>query len=610
MNTKTTVISQAELDTQFACCDKIAAYWQAKGITPVAFVETYGCQQNEADSEKLRGYLAQCGYAIVQEAEGADVVIMNTCAIREHAEQRVFGNLGALTHTKRRHPEQKIFLCGCMAGETKVSDRIKKSYPHVDGVFSTHHLWQFPEILWNVLSGKKRQFFITDEPGSIAEGIPQVRDSKLKAWVSIMYGCNNFCTYCIVPYVRGRERSRKFEDILKECRELIANGAKDITLLGQNVNSYGKDLPEGKDFADLLAAIAQLPGDFLIRFMTSHPRDASEKLFDTMAKYPKIAKQLHLPFQSGSSRVLKAMNRHYDRETYLQKVLYAKKVMPDLVLTSDVIVGFPGETEEEFEETISLIQQVHYDSLFTFIFSPRPGTPAASMDDPTPKEEKNRRFDKLCAVQNAISEEIHNNYIGKQLRCLVDGRDKDMLTARTEGGRLVRFASDDSLIGTYRNLTITGATTWSLTGEDTIARFVRESGLDIPEYDAYAYGYPEMADEILAALLRGDKRATTGLKCLYELEKEPLPQAGQYSVILDSKGAPHCITRITKIEITPFRDISEEYAFIEGEGDKSLSYWKDAHREVFTRECREDFRMEFSEDMDCVCEYFEVVYQK
>ena len=610
MNTKTTVISQAELDTQFACCDKIAAYWQARGITPVAFVETYGCQQNEADSEKLRGYLAQCGYAIVQEAEGADVVIMNTCAIREHAEQRVFGNLGALTHTKRRHPEQKIFLCGCMAGETKVSDRIKKSYPHVDGVFSTHHLWQFPEILWKVLSGKKRQFFITDEPGSIAEGIPQVRDSKLKAWVSIMYGCNNFCTYCIVPYVRGRERSRKFEDILKECRELIANGVKDITLLGQNVNSYGKDLPEGKDFADLLAAIAQLPGDFLIRFMTSHPRDASEKLFDTMAKYPKIAKQLHLPFQSGSSRVLKAMNRHYDRETYLQKVLYAKKVMPELVLTSDVIVGFPGETEEEFEETISLIQQVHYDSLFTFIFSPRPGTPAASMDDPTPKEEKNRRFDKLCAVQNAISEEIHNNYIGKQLRCLVDGRDKNMLTARTEGGRLVRFVGDDSLIGTYQNLTITGATTWSLTGEDTIARFVRESGLDIPEYDAYAYGYPEMADEILAALLRGDKRATTGLKCLYELEKEPLPQAGQYSVILDSRGAPHCITRITKTEITPFREISEEYAFIEGEGDKSLSYWKDAHREVFTRECREDFRIEFSEDMDCVCEYFEVVYQK
>ncbi len=465
MNTKTTVIAQAQLDAQFAYCDKIAAFWQSAAIVPAAYVETYGCQQNEADSEKLRGYLVQSGYRIVSEAEGADVVIMNTCAIREHAEQRVFGNLGALTHTKRRHPGQKIFLCGCMAGETKVSDRIKKSYPHVDGVFSTHHLWQFPEILWNVLNKKKRQFYITDEPGSIAEGIPQVRDSRLKAWVSIMYGCNNFCTYCIVPYVRGRERSRQPEDILAECRSVIEAGAREITLLGQNVNSYGKDLGGGMDFADLLEAIAQLPGDFRIRFMTSHPRDASTKLFDTMAKYDKIAKQLHLPFQSGSTRVLKAMNRHYDRETYLEKVLYAKSVMPELVLTSDVIVGFPGETEEEFEETLSLIQKVHYDSLFTFIFSPRPGTPAASMEDPTPKEEKNRRFDKLCAVQNAISEEIHNQYIGKKMRCLVDGKDKDLLTARTEGGRLVRFAGCDSLIGTYQTITITGATTWSLTGE-------------------------------------------------------------------------------------------------------------------------------------------------
>ena len=465
MNTKTTVISKEELNKQFTYCDKIAAYWQCENIAPKAYVETYGCQQNEADSEKLRGYLTQCGYAIIGEAEGADVVIMNTCAIREHAEQRVFGNLGALTHTKRRHPRQKIFLCGCMAGETKVSDRVKKSYPYVDGVFSTHHLWQFPEILWNVLNRKKRQFYIEDEPGSIAEGIPQVRDHTLKAWVSIMYGCNNFCTYCIVPYVRGRERSRKMEDILAECKCVIEKGAKEITLLGQNVNSYGKDLSDGVDFADLLAAIAQLPGDFKIRFMTSHPRDASEKLFDTMAKYDKIAKQLHLPFQSGSSRVLKAMNRHYDRETYLKKVNYAKDLMPDLVLTSDVIVGFPGETEEEFEETISLIQQVHYDSLFTFIFSPRPGTPAASMEDNTPKEEKSRRFDRLCNVQNEISVEIHNNYIGRVMNCLVDGTDKDMLTARTEGGRLVRFAGSEDLIGTYQNIRITGATTWSLIGK-------------------------------------------------------------------------------------------------------------------------------------------------
>ena len=464
MKKETTVISEAALLEQMAFCDKINAYWHDRDRTPTAYVETYGCQQNEADSERIRGMLSQSGYAMTDQAEGADVVVMNTCAIREHAEQRVFGNLGALTHTKRRHPGQKIFLCGCMAGQTVVSDRIKKSYPHVDGVFSTHHLWQFPQILHRVLETGKRVFFVEDEAGSIAEGLPVLRSNTLKSWVSIMYGCNNFCTYCIVPYVRGRERSRKAEDILAECKELIAAGCKEITLLGQNVNSYGKDLDEGMDFADLLSAIAQLEGDFLIRFMTSHPRDASEKLFDTMAKYPKIAKQLHLPFQSGSSRVLKAMNLHYDRETYLRKVNYAKSVMPDLVLTSDVIVGFPGETAEEFEETLTLIQQVRYDSLFTFIFSPRIGTPAASMEDPTPKAEKNARFDRLCDLQNSISEQIHNSYIGKTMRCLVDGTDRGHLTARTEGGRLVRFEGSEDLIGTYQNITINGATTWSLTG--------------------------------------------------------------------------------------------------------------------------------------------------
>ena len=465
MSSKTTIISQEALSAQLSCCDKIHAIWHEKGITPKAYVETYGCQQNEADSERIRGVLVQSGYTITDTAEGADVVVMNTCAIREHAEQRVFGNLGALTHTKRRHEGQKIFLCGCMAGQNHVAERIKHSYHHVDGVFSTHHLWQFPEILYKVLTTGKRVFYVEDEAGSICEGLPQHRDDTLKAWVSIMYGCNNFCTYCIVPYVRGRERSRKPEDILAECRELIAGGCKEITLLGQNVNSYGKDLEEKMDFADLLKAIAEIPGEFLIRFMTSHPRDAGKKLFDTMAASPKIAKQLHLPFQSGSSRVLKAMNRHYDREKYLEAVRYAKSVMPELVLTSDVIVGFPGETEEEFKETLTLIEEVRYDALFTFIFSPRQGTPAASMEDPTPKEEKNRRFDRLCALQNSISEQIHQSYVGKTMRCLVDGQDKDLLTARTEGGRLVRFAGDPALIGTYTNLTITGSTTWSLTGQ-------------------------------------------------------------------------------------------------------------------------------------------------
>jgi len=464
MSSNTTVISQEALDRQLSFCDKIHAFWTSQAITPLAYVETYGCQQNEADSEKIRGILSQSGYSITDKPEGADVVVMNTCAIREHAEQRVFGNLGALTHTKRRHPRQKIFLCGCMAGQQHVVERIRKSFPHVSGVFSTHHLWQFPEILHRVLDTGKRCFFTDDEPGSIAEGLPQLRDSGLKAWVSIMYGCNNFCTYCIVPYVRGRERSRKSADILAECRQLIASGIKEITLLGQNVNSYGKDLDENIDFSDLLTQIAAIDGDFLIRFMTSHPRDAGKKLFDTMASSPKIAKQLHLPFQSGSSRILKAMNRHYDREKYLELVSYAKEVMPDLVLTSDVIVGFPGETEDDFQQTLSLIEQVRYDALFTFIFSPRIGTPAASMEDPTTKEEKNRRFDRLCALQNSISEEIHSSYMGKTLRCLVDGTDKDCLTARTEGGRLVRFPGDASIIGSFADITITGSTTWSLTG--------------------------------------------------------------------------------------------------------------------------------------------------
>ena len=465
MEKKTTVISPEALQRQEGFCGRVREYWQAQGITPVAFVETYGCQQNEADSEQIRGMLEHCGYGLTDGPEGADLVIFNTCAIREHAEQRVFGNVGALVHTRRRHPRQKIFLCGCMMGQPAVVERVRKSYPYVDGVFSTHHLWELPQLLLGVLTTGKRVFSVEDSAGAIAEGLPVVRENKLKAWVSVMYGCNNFCSYCIVPYVRGRERSRRPEEILEEVKGLIAAGYKDITLLGQNVNSYGKDLGLGVDFADLMAEIAQLPGDFWLRFMTSHPKDASKKLFDTIAKYPRIAKQFHLPFQSGNDRVLKAMNRHYNREEYLKLAHYGRQIMPELVLTSDVIVGFPGETEEEFEDTISLIEDVRYDALFTFIFSPRAGTPAAKMDDPTPKEEKNRRFDRLCAVQNRISLEIHQGYVGKTVRVLCDGRDKDLLTARTEGGRLVRFAGDDSLIGQFLDVTITGCTTWSLVGE-------------------------------------------------------------------------------------------------------------------------------------------------
>lgn len=376
----------------------------------------------------------------------------------------MFGNVGALVHTKRRHPRQKIFLCGCMMGQPAVSDRIKRSYPHVDGVFSTHHLWEFPSLLLRVLETGKRVFAVEDSAGAIAEGIPVSRVNRLKAWVSVMYGCNNFCSYCIVPYVRGRERSRKPEDILQECLELIGQGYKELTLLGQNVNSYGKDLALDVDFSDLLAQVAQLPGEFRVRFMTSHPKDASRKLFDTIARYPKICKQFHLPFQSGNDRVLKEMNRRYTSAQYLELVDYGRSLMPDLVLTSDVIVGFPGETEEEFEDTIRLIERVRYDALFTFIFSPRDGTPAAKMPDPFPKADKNRRFDRLVAVQNRISEEKHRAYLSKTVRVLTDGRDGNKLTARTDGGRLVRFDGPDELIGQFLDVEITGCTTWSLTG--------------------------------------------------------------------------------------------------------------------------------------------------
>ena len=481
MERKTPLIPVEELRRQDEISDYLKSFWEKQGKTPVAYVETYGCQQNEADSEQIRGILGRCGYGLTDTAEGADLVVINTCAIREHAEQRVFGNVGALVHTKRRHPGQKIFVCGCMMGQPEVAERMRKSYPHVDGVFNPHHLWQLPEQLYRVLIRHKKADFTEKSDGAIAEGLPVVRTNKLKAWVSIMYGCNNFCTYCIVPYVRGRERSRLPEDILAECRALIAQGYKEITLLGQNVNSYGKDLGLGVDFADLRGSIAELDGEFTLRFMTSHPRDASRKLFDTMASHEKIAKQFHLPFQSGSDRVLKAMNRHYDRARYLSLIEYGRKVMPDIVFTSDVIVGFPGETGEEFEETLTLIEQVRFDALFTFIFSPRPGTPAASMPDPTPKEEKNARFDRLVALQNRISEEKHRAYIGKTLRVLCDGREEDrqadggakkttedgrtVLTGRTDGGRLVRFPGDETMIGKILPVTVTGATTWSLVGE-------------------------------------------------------------------------------------------------------------------------------------------------
>lgn len=468
MNRKTTVIPQDQVEAQLALCSQVQAYWHGQGRTPTAYVETYGCQQNEADSQRIRGLLAACGYGFGQGPEGADLVVMNTCAIREHAEQRVFGNLGALTHTKRRHPAQKIFLCGCMAGQPEVEERLRKSFPHVDGVFSTHHLWQFPEILLRVLTTGKRVYYTQDEPGSIAEGLPVRREGHLKAWVSIMYGCNNFCSYCIVPYVRGRERSRDPQCVLQEVRELVEAGYKDITLLGQNVNSYGNDLGLDYHFPDLLEDIDKIPGEYLIRFMSSHPKDATNRLFDVMAKCPHVAKQLHLPFQSGNNRVLKEMNRRYTREKYLEEIRYAKSVMPGLVLTSDVIIGFPGETEAEAMDTVSLVEEVGFDALFTFIYSPRPGTKAAAMPDPATRAEKQKWFDKLLEVQNANSAKLHAAYVGKTVRVLVDGESDDEnfpLASRTEGNRLVRLKGGRDLIGKFINVKVTDSNTWALYGE-------------------------------------------------------------------------------------------------------------------------------------------------
>ena len=434
-------------------------------------MDTYGCQQNEADSERIRGYLQEMGYGFTQDEEQADVIVINTCAIREHAEQRVLGNLGALVHVKRRHPGQLICLCGCMAQEAHVAQKVKESYRHVDLVFGPQVLWRFPEFIHSLLTARGRVFQTPDLPGSIAEGIPVVRQDKVKAWVSIMYGCNNFCSYCIVPYVRGRERSRQPEDILSEVRQLVEEGYKDITLLGQNVNSYGKDLDNPMDFADLLSQVNDIRGDFLIRFMTSHPKDATQKLFETMARCEKVAPVLHLPFQAGNDRILKVMNRRHTREQYLDKIRALKALIPDIVLTSDVIVGFPGETTEEFEDTLKVLKEVRYDALFTFIYSPRVGTPAAKMDDPMPREEKLRNFNRLVALQDQISEEKHAAYIGKTVRCLIDGQGDDAeypFTARTPGNRLVRVkgcTADD--VGEFREIHIIGANKWSLYGEMT-----------------------------------------------------------------------------------------------------------------------------------------------
>ena len=468
MERKNVVLSDADMARQREFTEKIKDLHIQRGKTVQALVDTFGCQQNVADSQHIMGMLEAMGCEFVTEPAEADIIVLNTCAIRDHAEKRVYGNLGALTHTKKANPEQIICLCGCMAQRPEVAEKVRQSYRHVDLVFGPQALWKFPELLYQVYTRRGRVFSVENEHGSIAEGMSVVREGRTRAWVSIMYGCNNFCSYCIVPYVRGRERSRDPEQIIAEVRQLAAEGYKEITLLGQNVNSYGKDLGTGYDFADLLAALDEIPGDYLIRFMSSQPKDASFKLFDTMARCSHVAKQLHLPVQSGSDRVLRAMNRPYDKARYLELITYARKVMPELVLTSDVIIGFPGETEAEAMETVALVEQVRFDALFTFIFSPRPGTPAAKLDDPVPRAEKQVWFDRLCDAQNKISEEIHAQYVGRTLRCLIDGQSDDSrwpLTARTAGGRLVHLVGDASAIGNYHDVIITDSNTWALFGE-------------------------------------------------------------------------------------------------------------------------------------------------
>ena len=463
-------ISAEQIAAQRSIAKEVAALNQSRSSPPLALVDTYGCQQNEADSETIRGYLRDMGYQFTKSEQEADLIVINTCAVRESAENRIWGNVGNLVHTKRQKPEQRIVLCGCMAQQKSVAEKVESSFRHVDLVFGPHALWRLPTLLQNLLAGPGRILDISNPDGVIAENLPAQRREGPAAWLSILYGCNNFCSFCIVPHLRGRERSRTPEHILADARQLIAAGVKDITLLGQNVNSYGQDLEECIDFGALLEQLNEIEGDFLIRFMTSHPKDATESLFQIMARCDKIAKHIHLPVQAGNNRVLEAMNRGYTKEDYLNRITMARHYMPDIVLSSDVIVGFPGETEAEFADTLDLLEQVQFDALFTFLFSPRSGTPAATMPDPVPRAEKQAWFERMLVLQNNISAQRHQAYIGKRLRVLVESQTDDIrypLKARTQGGRFVRFAGPASLIGQFVQVEIISASTWALTGQLT-----------------------------------------------------------------------------------------------------------------------------------------------
>lgn len=448
------------------------------GRTPFAHVHTFGCQQNVSDGEKIKGMLQGMGYEFCTAPADADLVIYNTCAIRENAEDKVFGSIGQLSHCKNARKDMILGVCGCMVQQKHVAEKIRKSYPYIDLVFGTHVLHRLPELLYRALTEKKRVFEAPDSDGVIAEGLPAVRDGKIKAWLPIMYGCNNFCTYCVVPYVRGRERSRASADIIAEAKALIADGYKEITLLGQNVNSYGKGLEEEINFAGLLRKLNALDGDFVLRFMTSHPKDATPELIDTMARCEKVCHHLHLPVQSGCDRVLREMNRHYDKKSYLALVDYARKKIPDLSLSSDIIVGFPGETEEEFGETLELVKQVGYHFLYTFIFSPRPGTKAAQMEDPVSPQEKSRWFRQLLDVQEKIGQAIYDGLVGKTFRVLAEGQGRSgdgWLTGRTGQNVIVEFEGPEALIGGFVNVRVTKALRWAVIGEIADSRTSNEN---------------------------------------------------------------------------------------------------------------------------------------
>lgn len=465
---RTERISEQEVHLQYEYIDRVRQFFSEKNSRPVCCTRTYGCQQNENDSERLNGMLSAMGFVFTEDPAEADLILVNTCAIREHAEQKVFGVLGSFAGLKRKKTELLVAVCGCMAGQDSVVKELRQKYRQVSLVFNPHALYRFPQNLYRVLTENTRVFDVDSSVGNIAEGLPVRHSDGIRAWVSIMYGCNNFCSYCIVPYVRGRERSRLPQDILCEFRELVHAGYQDITLLGQNVNSYCNDLDLDYDFSDLLRDICAIPGDFRVKFMTSHPKDASRKLMDTIAAEKKICRHLHLPFQSGSNKVLKEMNRKYTREQYLELVAYAKKTIPDLSLTSDVIVGFPGETEEDFEETLDLVRQVGFSGLYTFLYSPRPGTPAAERKDQVDRQIKSARFERLLALQNLSSEGCNSSYLGKDVEVLVYGVSQtrpDLWEGRTDNDTLVQITPSGELYpGERMKVHIEKTLNWAIFG--------------------------------------------------------------------------------------------------------------------------------------------------